>query len=138
MTTQLKFTLEIQEALNYERSHKLISLVQRLMEVLWLKSKGLSHKQIVELGDVSGNTMREYFRLYKEGGIEKLKEVKFYHPVSEMNTYATMLETYFSKNLPATIREAQNKIKELTGIERSTTQVREFLKNWVSVVGKLG
>jgi len=55
-----------------------------------------------------------------------------------MNTYATMLETYFSKNLPATIREAQNKIKELTGIERSTTQVREFLKNWVSVVGKLG
>jgi len=59
MTTQLKFTLEIQEALNYERSHKLISLVQRRMEVLWLKSKGLSHNQIVELGGVSGNAMRK-------------------------------------------------------------------------------
>jgi len=77
--------------------------------------------------------------LYKEGGIEKLKEVKFYHPVSEMNTYAMMLETYFGKNLPATIREAQNKIKELTGIERSTTQVRQFLKiNCIMVGRKLG
>ena len=43
MTIQLTFTPEIQAALNYERYHHPVPLVQRRMEVLWLKSHGLAH-----------------------------------------------------------------------------------------------
>ena len=46
MTIQLTFTPEIQEALNYERYHHPVPLVQRRMEVLWLKSHGLAHELI--------------------------------------------------------------------------------------------
>jgi hypothetical protein len=80
MTIQLEFTPEIQDTLNYERYHHPVPLVQRRMEVLWLKSHGLPHEQIAQLGGISENTLREYFRLYAEGGVEKLKEVNFYRP----------------------------------------------------------
>ena len=139
MTTQLEFTSEIIEALNYERYHHPVPLVQRRMEVLWLKSHGLAHELIAKLGGISENTMREYFELYEEGGLEKLKEVNFYRPESELNAHITSLEAYFREHPVATIKEAQSKIKDLTGIERSETQVREFLKkNSISVVAKSG
>jgi transposase len=139
MTTQLKFTSEIQKELNYERYHYPAPLVMRRMEVLWLKSQGLAHEQIATLAGISENTMREYFSLYEEGGVEKLKELNYYHPESAMNEHITSLEAYFLEHPPASIKEAQQKIKDITGIERSETQVRVFLKkNLICVAGKLG
>jgi transposase len=128
MTKRLEFSSEIQEVLNYERYHHPVPLVQRRMEVLWLKSHDLPHALIAELGGVSENTMREYFRLYQEGGVEKLKEVTFYRPESKLQAHITSLEAYFRDNPPASIKEAQSEIEALTGIKRSETQVREFLK----------
>jgi transposase len=82
--------------------------------------------------------MREYFRLYEQGGVAKLREVNFYHPQSQLNVHISTLEEYFKEHPVATIKEAQSKIKELTGIERSETQIREFFKkNSISVAGKL-
>jgi hypothetical protein len=71
--------------------------------------------------------------------LRKLKEVKFYRPESELQAHITSLEAYFQANPPATIKEAQSEIEALTGIKRSETQVREFLKNttW-KVIGKNG
>jgi transposase len=128
MTIQLEFTSKIQEELNYERYHHPLPVVQRRMEVLWLKSHNLAHALIATLAGVSENTMREYFRLYAEGGVEKLKEVNFYRPESELQPHLTSLEAYFQANPPASIKEAQSEIESLTGIKRSETQVREFLK----------
>ena len=139
MTTQLEFTPEIIEALNHERFHHPVPLVQRRMEVLWLKSHGLPHEQIAVLGNISETTMREYFQLYLAGGIEGLKEVHFYHPESELVQHVNSLEEYFRVNPPASIKEAQSEIETLTGIRRSETQVREFLKkNSICVVAKSG
>ena len=138
MTIELEFTSEIIEEINYERYHHPVPLVQRRMEVLWLKSNGVSHALIAQLGRISENTMREYFRLYEQGGVAKLREVNFYHPQSQLNVHISTLEEYFKEHPVATIKEAQSKIKELTGIERSETQIREFFKkNSISVAGKL-
>ena len=139
MTTRLEFTPEIQETLNYERYYHPVPLVQRRMEVLWLKSHDLPHALIAKLAGVSENTMRDYFRLYAEGSIEKLKEVNFYRPESELQAHITSLEAYFRDHPPATIKEAQSEIEALTGIKRSETQVREFLKrNSICVAAKSG
>ncbi len=139
MSTQIEFTPEIKEALNYERYHHPVPLVQRRMEVLWLKSQGLPHAQIAQLAGVSENTMRDYFRLYDEGGLEKLKEVHVYRPASALDAHYSSLEAYFRANPPASIKEAQSEIEALTGIKRSESQVREFLKkNSISVVAALG
>jgi len=137
MTIDLEFTPEIIDQLNYERYHYLVPMVQRRMEVLWLKSHNLPHAQIAKLGGVSENTMRDYFQLYKEGGIEKLKELNIYHQVGDLEIHIKSLEAHFRENPPATIKEAQSEIEAITGIKRSESRVREFLKkNSICVVAK--
>jgi len=128
MAIQLTFTPEIQAVLNYERYYHPVPLVRRRMEVLWLKSLALPHVLIALLAGVCENTMREYFALYQAGGIERLKEVRFYQPESELQAHASTLETHFRDNPPATVKEAMSEIEALTGLKRGETQVRQFLK----------
>jgi transposase len=139
MTIELEFTPEILKELNYQRYHHPAPLVQRRMDALRMKGHGLPHWQIAELVDVSENTIREYFDLYQQGGLEKLKELNYYRPVGGLTIHITALEAYFRENPPASIKEAQSEIEAITGVKRSETQVREFLKkNSISVAGGLG
>ena len=137
MTIQLQLTPEILKEIRYHRYNHPAPLVQRRMEVLWLKGHGLAHAQIAELVGVTENTIRDYFELYQQGGVEKLKELNYYVPESKLNAYISSLEAYFRENPPASIKEAQSEIETITGVKRSETQVAEFLKkNFISVADK--
>ena len=139
MTIQLEFTPEQIDELRYQRYNHLASLVQRRMETLLLKAYKLPHQQIEEIVGVSGNTIRAYFEQYQEGGIEKLKEIHYYQPESELKEHIVSLEAYFREHPPATIKQAQHEVEIITGVHRSETQIREFLKkNSISVAGKSG
>jgi transposase len=139
MTIQVEFTAEILKELYYQRYHHLAPLVQRRMDALWLKAHGLPHGQIAELVGVSENTLREYFDLYQQGGLEKLKELNYHRPASKLNIHIVSLETYFREHPPASIKQAQSEIEAITGVHRSETRVREFLKkNSISVAGESG
>jgi transposase len=106
------------------------------MEAVWLKSHGLPHGQIAQVVNITENTLRDYFQLYLEGGVERLKEVALPGPESALQEPYGSLEAYFPAPPPATIKEAQRKIEALTGIKRSERQVGEFLKKTsISVVG---
>ena len=86
---------------------------------------------------VSENTIRDYFELYEQGGVEKLKELNYPIHESELNAHIISLETYFRENPPVSIKEAQSEIEVITGVKRSETQIADFLKkNSISVVGK--
>lgn len=132
MPLQLTFTPEDSQALNELRYAHPSPIVQRRAETLWLKSLAadlnLPHAAIAQIAGVTENTMRDYFALYQAGGVEQLKELHPYRPESELQAHATSLEAYFREHPFATIKQAQAKIKELTGIQRSNTQVRTFLK----------
>ena len=68
--------------------------------------------------------------------MERHQEVAIQGPESALQEHYPSLEAYFRAHPPATITEAQGKIEALTGIKRSETQVREFLKkNSISAVG---
>jgi len=111
--------------------------VQQRMDVLWLKSNGLPHNQIVKLAGVCDNTVKEHLRIYKKGGIEKLKELNFYKPQSDLVQYTASIEHFFKDHPPASIKEAANKIEELTGLKRSETQTLSFSNLLASSVVKL-
>jgi transposase len=139
MTIQVELSPEILKEIYYQRYNHPAPLVQRRMEALWLKGHGLPHGQIAELVGVTENTIREYFELYQQGGLEKLKELNYYRPESKLNTHITSLETHFREHPPASIKEAQSEIEIITGVKRSETQVAEFLKkNCISVAEKSG
>jgi transposase len=137
MTKQFEFSPEIVKEINYLRYHHLVPLVQRRMDAIRLKAYGMLHKEIAEVIGISENTLRDYFELYEQGGIEKLKEINYYQPESELKEHIVSLETYFQEHPPATIKQAQHDVEVLTGVVRSEKQIREFLKkNLISVAGK--
>jgi len=126
---KINFTEEEKAALHHERFNHPHPRVQLKMEALYLKSQGLAHKEITHLTGIDENTLRTYLTQYLEGGIERLKEINFYRPTTKLVEYKDSIENYFRENPPATINEAIAKIEELTGIKRSPTQVRKFLKS---------
>jgi len=125
---QAEFEPEVLQELHYERYHHPAPLVQRRMEAMWLKAHHLPNGQIAELVGVSENTIRGYFALYEPGGVEKLKERNYYRPQSELTAHIVSLEAHFRENPASNIKQAQSEIETITGVKRSETQVREFLK----------
>ena len=112
------------QKLRYEHPHP---RVRRRMEVLWLKSQGLAHREICRLAGISSNTLRQYLGMFRSGGIKTLTEFNFYAPTSELEQHRDRLEAHFRAHPPATINEAAAMIQELTGIQRSPSAVGRFL-----------
>ena len=114
--------------LHYERYHHPHPRVQMKMEALLLKSRGLPHQEIAACVGVSEPTLRTYLRTYLAGGIAALRDVHFHRPESDLASYRTTLEAYFTAHPPANATQAAAAIEELTGIKRSPTQIRIFMK----------
>jgi transposase len=135
---QITFTDADIAALEYERYHHPSPLVQRRMEILYLKSQGLAHQEIARLCRVCRQTVVTTFHLYQQGGIERLKQFHFAGQPSELNAHHSSLEAEFRARPPRTIAEAQDTIERLTGIRRSPTQIRAFLLRLGMRVRKVG
>lgn len=99
------------------------------MEVVYLKGLGLDNSLVCKITGVCGNTMREYMKQYMDGGVDKLQELNFYKPNSQLNAHSISLESYFKEHPPVSISQAAAKIEEITGIKRGETQTRKFLKS---------
>ena len=126
---RLEFSEADRQALNYERYHHPHPRVQQRMEVLWLKSQGVAHHQIARLCGLSGNTVRAYLKQYQAGGVQALKHLTFHRPQSALTAYRNTLEAHLREHPPQTIKEAVAVLETLTGLRRSPTQVRVFLKH---------
>ena len=124
----IEFTAAEMDALAYERFHHPHPKVQKRMEVLYLKAKGVAHHEICRLCTLSSPTLSRYLKLYKEGGLEALKHLGYKGKPNDLLAHASTLEAYFRAHPPVSIAEAQNAIERLTGIKRGPTQVRAFLK----------
>lgn len=103
-------------------------LVQRKMEVLWLKSHGLPHRQIADLAGVSLRTVQRYLDDYLGGGLKALRRCKWRGPRTVLLQHEGAIEEYFWDHPPRTIKQAAKVIEEQTGVRRGLTQVRAFLK----------
>ncbi|MBI3190504.1 IS630 family transposase [archaeon] len=122
----LQFTEEEKKVFHYERFHHPHPRVQRKMEALWLKTQGESHQRIAQLTGLTPNMITRYLKDYQAGGIEKLKEISFYQPTSELVKHQQTLEDYFKAHPPATIKEAMDRIEKITGLKRSEKSITKF------------
>ena len=103
-------------------------LVQRRMEVLWLKAHGETHVRIAELAGLSRATVQRVLDLYEKGGISAARTFHWKAATSALTTHRSVLETEFRQRPPHTVAEACERIEQLTGVRRRRTQVREFLR----------
>jgi transposase len=125
---RINFLQEDVSKLHYERYHHPHPQVQKKLEVLYLKSQGIKHKDICHLCQISKTTLTKYIKQYQLGGVEELKKLNYKGQPSKLNQHSDILKEYFKKHPPASVGEASDALEKLTGIERSPTQVREFLK----------
>src|SRR6266480_4055523 len=125
---RLSFSEEEVKELDYQRYHHPHPRVQKKMEVLLLKARGLSTEQIAHCVGICQNTVRSYLREYESGGMEELKQVRFRQPESELQAHKSTLEAHFQEHPPTSIAQAAKEIEQLTGIKRSEVQVGIFIK----------
>jgi transposase len=125
---RLTFTEEEQRALHQERFDHPHPRVQQRMEVLWLISQGMVYPEAARLAGVSDATVDRYVAVYRQGGLEALRQLNWGKGTSELLNHRDSLEESFRRNPPHTVADACQRIKDETGIERGPTQVRAFLK----------
>ena len=135
---QIAFTEADIAALDYERYRHPSPQVQKRMEVVYLKSQGVAHQEIARLCRISRQTLVTILHLYQEQGIERLKHFHFAGQPSALNQHSSTLEAHFRSQPPRTVAEAQAAIERRTGIRRSPTQIRAFLKRIGMHVRKVG
>lgn len=125
---KIDFTTDDVNALRYERFYHPHPRVQQRVEVVFLHSQGFSQTFIARQMALSRNTVATHLRTYQTGGLAALKETHWRQPQSALEPHRASLETYFAEHPPATINQAKAVITEQTGLERSPTQVRTFLR----------
>jgi transposase len=96
--------------------------------VVYLKSFGLKHKEICKICRITKPTLIDYLTEFNEKGVDSFKSLKWKGQSSKLNEYKDIIDKEFEKEPPKSINEAQYRIEQLTGIRRSPTQIRMFLK----------
>ncbi len=129
------FGQEVLDAIRHERYHHPHPRVQQKMEVLWLKSHGLTHDDIARLADVSRRSVQRYLDEFADGGLGRVRRLPWRGKANELAAHQASLEDYFLEHPPRSAREAQAAIEEQTGVRRGLTQVRSFLKKVSACAG---
>ena len=125
-------------ALGYDRYRHPSPQVQKRMEVMYLKSQAEPHQDIARRCRMSRQTVVTILHLYQQAGIERLERFHFAAQPSALNQHQSTLEAHFRTHPPRTVAQAQATIAQLTGIRRSPTQIRAFLKRIGTQVRKVG
>jgi len=118
---------EIQH-LNYERYYYPCPHVQKRIHAVYFKSFGMSNKEIGLLAGLNRETVGFWVSIYLECGFEALCQINYGTNKSELETQAESILSSFTDRPPMSSNEAKSRIEELTGISRSPSQVRAFMK----------
>jgi transposase len=122
------FAPEDLDAIRHERYQHPHPRVQQKMEVLWLKSQGCTHDDIAHLAGVSRRTVQRYLDEFAKGGLTRIRRLPWKGKPNELAAHQASLEDSFLEHPPSSVRQAQAVIEQQTGVRRSLTQVRVFLK----------
>jgi transposase len=114
-----------QEAL-YD-SHSPKSAKRLALSALLLK-EGINIETSSRIIGVSGRQARNYREAYANQGSAALTGDNRHRPVSELETYKAAIKEDLVSNPVAAAAEASERICKLTGIKRSPTQVRSFMR----------
>ncbi len=91
------------DVLDHERFNNPHPKVRRKMEALYLKAKGLQHREICRLCGISKQTLVTWLKQYKNGGIELLGRLNYQGQASQLNAYKEEMIAYFTKHPPTGI-----------------------------------
>src|SRR5665213_1960868 len=117
------------EKLNYERYAYPDPLIQKRIFAVYLKATfGWNNSIIGQTVGLHYNGVGKWISAYKKNGFEALLNNDYGRRKSELENHADSILKSFQIQPPMTAAEAADRIREMTGISRSTQQVRAFMK----------
>ncbi|HUZ59236.1 MAG TPA: hypothetical protein VMU83_10675, partial [Hanamia sp.] len=127
----LKFNLSEAETekLNYERYAYPDPMVQKRIFAVYLNATlGWNNLIIGQIVGLHYNAVGSWINTYKANGFEALLVNNYGSTKSELENHAECILKSLQLQPPMTAAVAAERIKEMTGISRSTQQVRAFMK----------
>ena len=100
----------------------------KVIVCLTLISFGISSSEINRKLGVSFPSLRKYKRALESGKVEELIEFKGNRTKSVLDDYEDAVMEDFNANPPKTLRDAQERILNITGFNRSLQRIRIWLK----------
>ena len=107
----------------------------KVIVCLVLMAFGISNSEINQKFGTSYTTLRKYKAALEDGKIEQLIEFKGIRTKSALDDYEDVILKEFETNPPKTLRDAQERILRLTGLNRSLHRVQVWLKKRAYEVG---
>jgi transposase len=126
---RIKLTEDEQRIVNEERISHPNERIRERMLVLWLLHNGVTRQKASEIAGIGRATAQRYVAAFRDGGLDGLRRWDPNRPESELAAFRDLIRAFFEKQPACTVAEAGERIFELTGLRRSPTQVRKFLKN---------
>lgn len=112
-----------------ERESHTDACVRRRLWVCWLLHCGLKREQAAKIVGVAVSSVQRDVSRYRRGGLAALRTPgRESPPTSELARHQDQIRKSLEEQPARTIAEACRRIKDLTGVERRPTQVRQFLK----------
>jgi transposase len=124
----VQLTEKDMQTVNFERFHYPCPIVQKRCHTLYLKAKQYTHQEIADILDLHPNSITTYLKMYQKGGLEQLKRVNYGTNTSALEAHQSSLEEAFRQHPPHSTNEALHRIETLTGIRRSPTRVKAWMK----------
>lgn len=126
--------------LNYERFHYPCPIVQKRLHAVYLKlsQPHYSCTAIGSLIDLNRKTVSECIHNYDSGGISSLYFNNYGTNQSKLECKKEAIITDLTDKPVSSLSEARERIKSLTGTERSLVSIRIFLKKHKFDYRKLG
>ena len=119
---------EIQQ-LNYERFYYPCPVVQKRFHAVYMKATvKASYTTIGLLTGLNRQSVSHWIQVYQTEGIDALYQFNYGTNKSELENHSASILQSFTDHPPMSACEAKSRIEKLTGISRSPSQVRTFMK----------
>lgn len=119
---------EIQR-LNYERFYYPCPIIQKRFHAVYMKATfEISNTMIGHLTGLKRQAVSRWIQAYQAGGFDSLCQFNYGTNRSQLENHSFSILQSFTERPPMSACEAKSRIEELTGISRSPSQVRTFMK----------
>jgi len=115
------------DELHKEASNNSCPRARRKCWVVYLREKGYACRETADVERVDANTVTEYVRKYRDGGLPGLFAEDYRLPGGCLDGHAEQLKDLFRKRPPHTVNQAIEMIKQETGVFLQPSACRKFL-----------
>ena len=115
-------------SIKHDRFYHPQPYIMMRMHALFLHHLGENAERIAVLLDRHPKTIRVCLQAYRDGGLAAVYQYEKHKHESDLESHGALIEAEWANFPPHSSKEAGARIEKLTGIKRSPTQIRAFLK----------